>query len=64
MHLRISQNIQMKIFLAKKINEIEEIISMDCAEENIQIVNEHLKTLGAENGGFSQGGMWKLKSKL
>ena len=52
------------MFIAKKIEFIEDIISMECSEENINIVNEHLKNLELENGNFSQSGMWKLKSKL
>ena len=54
----------MKIFLIKKIELIEEIISLDCAEENINKVNEYVRNLESENGGFSQNGMWKLKLKL
>ena len=63
MHLRMCQNKEMKIFLTKKIEYIEDIISVDCAEENISIVNEHLNNI-EENGRFSQCGMWKLRTKL
>ena len=58
------QNKDIKIFIEKKIEAVDEIISQDCAEENTRKVNEWLDCLESENGGFSQNGMWKLKSKL
>ena len=64
MHLRNCPNIEMKIFLSMKIEHVEDVIAMDCSEENIAKVNEYLGSLEAENGGFSQCGMLNLKSKL
>ena len=63
-HLRNVQNEDMKLFIGKKIQSIEEIISLDCSQENIKKVNEYIRSITNENGGFSQQGMWKLKSKL
>ena len=48
----------------KQISEIENKISELCAERNCEIVKNHIKTLGALNGNFSQTGMWKLKNQL
>ena len=62
--LKNCQNKDIKIFIEKKIETVDEIISQDCAEENTRKVNEWLDCLESENGGFSQNGMWKLKSKL
>ena len=63
-HLRNVQNEGMKLFLSKKIDSIENLISSDCAEENEKKVNECIQSVAIESGGFSRQGMWKLKSKL
>ena len=34
------QNKGIKIFISKKIDQLEQIISLECAEDNIQKVNE------------------------
>ena len=49
----------------KQISDIENKFSELCAERNCEIVKKnHIKTLGALNGNFSQTGMWKLKNQL
>ena len=48
----------------EKIIDIENKISELCAERNCEIVKNHIKTLEAQNGNFSQTGMWKLKNQL
>ena len=58
------QNKGIQIFISKKIEQLEQIISLECAEDNIQKVNEYISTLKSESGGFSQQGLWKLKSRL
>ena len=63
-HLRNVQNEGMKLFLSKKIDSIENLISSDCAEENVKKFNEYIQSVETESGGFSLHGMWKLKSKL
>ena len=62
--LRNSPNNEIKIFISRKIETVEEIISLDCSEENVKKVNDYIGSLEAENGCFSQCGMWQLKSKL
>ena len=64
MYHRRCQNEDIKRFIAKKVETIEAIVSTGCSEENVRKVNEYLKNLEMENGEFSQGGMWKLKSQL
>ena len=41
----------------KQISELDEKISRLNAENNSEIVKEHIKTLGAPNGNFRQIGM-------
>ena len=50
--------------LLKKLAAIDEQLSVLCSERNMKIVQEHVKSLGGANGGFSQTGMWKLKNRL
>ena len=64
LHLRNCSDESMKIFLDKKIQYVEEVISRECSEENIRKVKECLQNLQSGKGTFSQNGMWKLKSKL
>jgi hypothetical protein len=45
MYSRNCSNKDMKIFIAKKMEFIEDIISMESSEENINIVNKYLKDL-------------------
>ena len=48
------QNKGIQIFISKKIEQLEQIISLECAEDNIQMVNEYISTLKSKSGGFSQ----------
>ena len=62
--LRNVRNDGMKKFISLKIEFIENMISLESSEENVNKVNEYIRSIETESGGFSQLGMWKLKSKL
>ena len=53
-----------KSFADKEIIEINSKISSLISKRNVQIVTSQLSELETLEGGFSQIGMWKLKSKL
>ena len=64
MYLKRCQNEEIKRFIAKKIDTIEDKVSTSCAEENVRKVTKYLKNLETENGELCQRGMWKLRSQL
>ena len=53
-----------KQIMENKINEIDQNISQLTSERNLKIVREAVKIMENKEGGFSQGGMWKLRNSL
>ena len=62
--LKIENNEEMIKFINKKIEDIDQILVEYSGEENRGIVEEYVKNLDSESGGFCQLGMWKIKTKL
>ena len=62
--LKIENNEEMIKFINKKIEDIDQILVEYSGEENRGIVEEYVKNLDSESGGFCQLGMWKIKSKV
>ena len=47
-----------------KLKEMEEAIAIEQSETNAETVKEYVENIETLDGSFSQGGFWKLKSKL
>jgi hypothetical protein len=62
--LKNEKNIQMKKFLQIKLGKIDIILEDYSGEENALKVENYVKCLESDTGGFCQVGMWKLKSSL
>ena len=62
--LKISKSPFSKSFVERKINELNSRISSIVSSKNSNIVLEQVSKLETLEGGFSNNGMWKLKSKL
>ena len=62
--LKNEVNPLMNNFIHKKIEKIEIILEEYSGEENREKVQQYVNNLSAEDGGFCQLRMWKLKSTL
>ena len=50
--------------ISNKIHHIEQNLEEYSEHKNSERVKDYVKQLESETGGFSQLGMWKVKSKL
>ena len=48
----------------KELEKVEEMLSVQCAEQNFRLVKEACEGLACENGGVNLPKMWKLKKQL
>ena len=64
--ISLSKNVseEKKSQLKIKLTQNEEQLSNVTSSRNEKIVEEHVKSLDANGGKFSQTGMWRLKNKL
>ena len=64
--ISLSKNVseEKKSQLKIKLTQTEEQLSNVTSSRNEKIVEEHVKSLDANGGKFSQTGMWRLKNKL
>ena len=62
--LKNEKNVEMKKFLKIKLVNIDLILEEYSGEENANKVENYVKYLESDTGGFCQVGMWKLKSTL
>jgi len=47
-----------------ELNRVEEMLAMECAEQNTKIVKEACDGIACDNGGIKMHNMWKMKKKL
>ena len=50
--------------LEDELQQVEEVIAKECADENMEKVMDSFKAMADEDGSFNTNGMWKIKKKV